>query len=88
MDALALPGDNRLVLGRNQKCCESPWSPTPEKGSNMRKSEKISYVMIFCALMLVKNSRMNLTDLATLFPFTGKAEFLARELAGVAPTES
>ena len=37
--------------------------------------------------MLVKNSRMKLTDLGTLFPFHGKAEFLARELAGVAPTE-
>ena len=49
----------------------------------MRNSEKISYVMIFCALMLVKNSRMNLTDLATLFPFTGKAQHLAQQLTGL-----
>ena len=51
----------------------------------MRNSEKISYVMIFCALLLVKNSRMNLTDLATLYPFHGKAQFLAHELAGMSP---
>ena len=49
----------------------------------MRNSEKFSHVMIFCALMLVKNSRMNLTDLATLFPFTGKAQHLAQQLTGL-----
>ena len=44
--------------------------------------------MIFCALLLVKNSRMNLTDLATLYPFHGKAQFLAHELAGMSPAEN
>ena len=51
----------------------------------MGHSEKISYVMLFCALMLVKNSRMKLQDLAVLFPFTGKAQHLAHQLAGVPP---
>ena len=67
---------------------KSPAPVTLGKGDEMRTSEKISYLMIFCSLLLGKNSRMNLTDLGTLFPFTGKAEFLARELAGVAPTET
>ena len=49
----------------------------------MRNSEKIPYVILFCALMLVKNSRMKLQDLAVLFPFTGKAQHLAQELVGV-----
>ena len=54
----------------------------------MGNSEKISYVMLFCALMLVKNSRMKLTEMVVLFPFHGKARHLAQQLAGLAPTEA
>ena len=53
------------------------------KGDAMGKNEKISYAMLFCALMLVKNSKMKLKDLAELFPFHGKAQHLAQQLAGV-----
>ena len=48
----------------------------------MGKNEKISYVILFCALLLVKNSKMKLKDLAALFPFDGKAKLLAQQLAG------
>ena len=54
----------------------------------MRHSEKISYIMLFCGLMLVRNSRMNLKDLAGIFPYGGEVRFLAQELAGVGPTET
>ena len=54
----------------------------------MGKNEKISYAILFCALLLVKNSKMKLTDLAVLFPFHGKAQHLAQQLAGVPPTET
>ena len=46
-------------------------------------TEKTSYIMLFCALMLVKKSRMGLTDLVRLYPFTGRAEFLVQKLAGL-----
>ncbi|OFW00830.1 MAG: hypothetical protein A3G20_05590 [Acidobacteria bacterium RIFCSPLOWO2_12_FULL_59_11] len=54
----------------------------------MRHSEKISYIMLFCGLMLVRNSKMQLKDLALLFPYHGKARFLVQELAGMTPTET
>ena len=47
----------------------------------MGNSEKISYVMIFCALLLVKNSQKKLQDLGLLFPFTGQSQFLVQRLA-------
>ena len=54
---------------------------TQEKGGVMRPNDRISYVMLFCALMLVRNSKMKLEDLAVVCPFTGSAEKLARKLA-------
>ena len=44
--------------------------------------------MLFCALLLVKKSRMNLRDLGLLFPFTGQAQFLAQRLAGLDGAET
>ena len=38
--------------------------------------------------MLVRNSKMQLKDLALLFPYHGKARFLVQELAGMTPTET
>jgi len=49
-------------------------------------TEKTSYIMLFCALMLVKNSWMGLKDLVMLYPFSGQAGFLANKLAGLDPT--
>ena len=49
----------------------------------MDDSSKNSFLMLFCALMLVKKSRMGLTDLVRLYPFTGQAEFLVQKLAGL-----
>jgi len=47
----------------------------------MDNSEKTSYLMLFCALLLIRKSRMGLQDLARLYPFSGDAESLVQELA-------
>ena len=54
----------------------------------MNNSEKDSFLMLFCALMLVRKSRMKLQDLVLIYPFTGEAEFLAQGLSGLEPAES
>ena len=69
-------------LRRPTQLARPPVQP-PRKGDVMGKNEKISYVMLFCALLLVKKSRIKLKDLASLFPFHGKAKHLAQQLAGV-----
>ena len=54
----------------------------------MGYNEKTSYMMLFCALLLVKKSRMNLRDLGLLFPFTGQAQFLVQQLASLDGAEN
>ena len=54
----------------------------------MKKNETISYIMLFCGLMLVRKSRIKLHDLAALFPYHSRARFLAQELAGAPPRET
>ena len=54
----------------------------------MKNREKDSFLMLFCALMLVRNSRMDLQDLVWIYPFTGEAEFLAQRLAGLEPADA
>jgi hypothetical protein len=49
----------------------------------MGNDEKTSYLMLFCALMLVRKSRMGLKDLVQLYPFEGQAQSLAQKLAGL-----
>ncbi len=39
--------------------------------------------MLFCALLLVRKSRMPLKDLPVLYPFGGEAQFLAQKLASL-----
>lgn len=47
----------------------------------MDEKNKTSYLMLFCALLLVRKSRMGLKDLAWLYPFTGDAQSLVEKLA-------
>jgi len=47
----------------------------------MKKEERQSYVMLFCALLLVKNSKATLEQCMNLVPLTGSAKHLAGELA-------
>ena len=49
----------------------------------MRNEEKASYMMLFCALMLIRTSRMGLEDLVLLSPFIGDAQSLVQKLAGL-----
>ena len=46
----------------------------------MKKEEKVSYMMLFCALMLVKNSRATLEESMAIVPLVGQARHLAGEL--------
>ncbi|MBI2820442.1 MAG: hypothetical protein HYX73_10730 [Acidobacteria bacterium] len=46
----------------------------------MKKEERQSYVMLFCALLLVKNSKATLEQSMSLVPLTGSAKHLAGEL--------
>ncbi len=47
----------------------------------MKQEERKSYVMLFCALLLVKNSKATLEQSMHLVPLTGSAKLLAGELA-------
>ena len=47
----------------------------------MGDNKKTSYLMLFCALLLIRKSRMGLDDLARVYPFSGDAQSLVRELA-------
>jgi hypothetical protein len=47
----------------------------------MKKEEQQSYVMLFCALLLVKNSKATLEQSLSLVPLSGSAKHLAGELA-------
>jgi len=44
------------------------------------EKEQVSYIMLFCALMLVKNSKATLEQSMTVVPLAGKAKCLAGEL--------
>ena len=54
----------------------------------MKHNEKTSFLMLFCALMLVKKSRMKFQDLVLIYPFTGQAESLAERLSGLDGSET
>ena len=46
----------------------------------MGTNEQISYLMLFCALLLVKNSRATLEQSLAIIPLAGKAKSLTGEL--------
>ena len=50
----------------------------------MNDSERTSYLMLFCALMLVRKSRMGLQDLVEFYPFSGQARLLVQVLVDAA----
>ena len=55
----------------------------------MRKDDRNSYVMLFCALLLVRNAKATLEESIRIVPLKGSARHLAGELAGHAfPGES
>jgi len=49
----------------------------------MGNDERTSFMMLFCALMLVRKERMQLKDLSLLFPFTGEAQSLVQRLTSI-----
>ena len=46
----------------------------------MRPEEKISFLMLFCALLLVRNTKATLSESLAIVPLVGNAERLAGEL--------
>jgi len=46
----------------------------------MRREDRVSYVMLFCALMMVKKSKATLEESVTIVPLAGRARHLAGEL--------
>ena len=48
----------------------------------MKQEERQSYMMLFCALLLVRNSKATLEQSMNLVPLSGSAKHLASELAG------
>ena len=47
------------------------------------KEESISFVMLFCALILVKKDKASLEDSVTIVPLFGGAKLLAGQLASL-----
>ena len=47
----------------------------------MKKEEHQSYMMLFCALLLVRNSKATLEESMKVVPLRGSAKHLAGELA-------
>lgn len=50
----------------------------------MKREDRMSYVMLFCALMLVRNSKATLSESMQVVPLAGSAKELAGELAAMA----
>ena len=46
----------------------------------MNREEKISYLILFCALMLTKHSRATLEELVVSLPLIGRGQELASAL--------
>ena len=46
----------------------------------MKSEDRVSYVMLFCALMLVRNSKATLEESMKIVPLVGSAKVLAGEL--------
>jgi hypothetical protein len=47
----------------------------------MTYNETTSFMMLFCALLLVRKERMELKELALIYPFTGEAQSLVQRLS-------
>ena len=60
--------------------CNGRPGDLPTMRALMKKEEKVSYMMLFCALMLVKNSRATLEESVAIVPLVGRAKQLAGEL--------
>jgi hypothetical protein len=50
----------------------------------MKTDDRVSYVMLFCALLLVKNAKATLAESMQVVPLEGSAKELAGELVGKA----
>ena len=47
----------------------------------MAKKEKLDHLMLFCSLIMVRNQRRTMEEIAQIAPLFGKAQLLAQELA-------
>ena len=51
----------------------------------MRQEDRTFYLMMFCGLLLVRNSRAELADLLPILPSTVAGTILARKIAEGVP---
>jgi hypothetical protein len=51
----------------------------------MSQEDRTFYLLMFCGLLLVKNSRADLAGLLPILPPTVAGRILAREIVGTAP---
>ena len=47
----------------------------------MKREDRVSYLMLFCALLLVRNSKATLQESMRIVPLVGSAKDLAGALA-------
>jgi hypothetical protein len=59
-----------------------------KKGILVKKEDLQSYLMLFCALMLVKNAKATLEQSMNVVPLTGSAKHLAGKLTTQTGTRS
>ena len=56
------------------------WLITGGKPMKMNKEDRVSHMMIFCALMMVKNSSATVQQSMRLVPASGNGKELAKQL--------
>ena len=75
----------RVVDVRDVFCWKKRNDLVPKRcspiGGVMKREDRVSYVMLFCALLLVRNSKATLEESMRIVPLVGSARDLASELA-------
>ena len=52
-----------------------------QRENQRAKKEKLGYLMLFCSLIMVRNQKRPMEEIAQFVPLSGKAQLLAQELA-------
>ncbi|MDP2736013.1 MAG: hypothetical protein Q8P12_07460 [bacterium] len=53
-----------------------------QRENQMAQKEKLGYLVLFCSLIMVRNQKRTMEEIAQIAPLFGKAQLLAQELAG------
>ena len=69
-----------LALAHGQAIIASNVKRSPPRLEAAVYGDKLSFLMLFCTLILVKNARATMEESLAVAPLGGKAKFLAGEL--------